>query len=149
MVLPRACNTNKSKRVSRLNDLDAISILTKSDATCEDLLICLFNLTLVESDIFYELASKGPSSLDDLAKRLGRDRTSIHRCLSKLVSVGLCYKESRTLKDGGYYHVYTAVELPKIKTQAKMKADELTRSLQRLVENLESDFRKHLRERKP
>ena len=134
-------------RLSLVNELDAVSILTRRSATCQDLLICLYSLTPVESEIFYELAIAGSSTVDDVAKALHRDRTTIHRCLSKLVSTGLCYKETKTLKDGGYYHLYTVTELPKIKEQTKSKVDELSKSLQRLIDNLEIDFRRALRER--
>lgn len=110
-------------------------------------MICLYNLAPAESDFFYELASMGSATVDELSERLGRDRTTIHRGLAKLVSVGLCYKESRTLKDGGYYHLYTTARLQEIKNEARVKVQELVGNLQRLVDNLDRDFQRALKER--
>jgi predicted transcriptional regulator len=76
-----------------------------------------------------------------------RDRTSTHRCLSKLVSAGLVHKQSKTLKGGGYYHVYTMVEPAKIKENAKQRVKEITESLESLIENFESDLKKHLEQK--
>ncbi len=125
----------------------SLSTLTRSSASCEDLLSCLHNLSPAELDAFYELAIMRTASVDELSERLERDRTTIHRCLSKLVSVGLCHKETKTLKDGGYYHVYTATEIQEIKDEARMRVQELARSLQRLVDNFDTDFQKALRQR--
>ncbi|MDG6999068.1 MAG: MarR family transcriptional regulator [Nitrososphaerota archaeon] len=111
------------------------------------MIICLYNLSPIESRVFYELAGAGASTVDDISTKLRRDRSTIHRTLSKLVSTGLCYKETRTLEDGGYYHLYSPVEASKIRDQVSAKVHELCEALQALLENFESDFRKVRRER--
>ncbi|MCL5067235.1 MAG: hypothetical protein M1368_02635 [Thaumarchaeota archaeon] len=122
--------------------MDALSILAKRNATCEDLLICMYNLNPMESHTFYQLARIGSSTVDDLSTTLKRDRSTIHRALSKLVSIGLCYKETKTLKDGGYYHVYTSTEPSNIKRELSTKVQDLCRSLEKMVDNFNSDFEK-------
>jgi predicted transcriptional regulator len=49
-----------------------------------------------------------------------------------------------TLKGGGYYHVYMAIEVARIKEQARQKVKEITAGLERLIDNFESDLCKHL-----
>jgi predicted transcriptional regulator len=124
--------------------MDTIQFLTRKGATCSDLLGCLYNMKPTEIEVFYRLAKSQQATLDQVAAAVGRDRSTTHRCLSKLVSVGLVYKQVKTLKDGGYYHVYSPVEPSRIKEQARIRVSELSASLQELVESFEADFQRHL-----
>lgn len=90
------------------------------------------------------MAKKESATLDQVAEAVHRDRSSTHRCLSKLLSAGLVIKQSRTLKGGGYFHVYTAIEPAKIKQQARQKVREITEGLESLIDSFESDLTKHL-----
>jgi predicted transcriptional regulator len=125
--------------------MDSIQSLTGKGATCSDLLSCLYNLKPIDIEVFLEVARKDCATLDWVAESVQRDRSSTHRCLSKLVSAGLVIKRSRTLKGGGYYHVYSLVEPSKIKEQARQKVKEITEGLENLIDNFESDLTKHLK----
>lgn len=125
--------------------MDSIQLLSRKGATCSDLLSCLYNLKPNDLEVFLEVAKKDSATLDRVAESVQRDRSSTHRCLSKLVSAGLLHKKSRTLKSGGYYHVYSVVEPSKIKEQARQKVKEITESLEDLIDNFESDLAKHLK----
>ena len=57
------------------------------------------------------------------------------------------HKQSETLKGGGYYHVYTMAEPARIKEYARKRVKEITESLESLIENFESDLRKHLEQK--
>ena len=124
--------------------MDTIQILTKKNATCEDLLVCLYNLKPTDIQVLIQVARNQNATLDQIAKLVQRDRTSVHRCLSKLVTANLVTKQTRTLKGGGYYHAYTMVEPEKIKKQARERVEEITESLGALVESFEQDLKKHL-----
>jgi predicted transcriptional regulator len=124
--------------------MDNIQLLTRRGATCSDLLSCLYNLKPIDLEVFLEVARRECATLDQISESADRDRSSIHRCLSKLVSAGLVHKQSIGLKGGGYYHVYSIVEPSKIKEQAMQKVKEITASLEGLIDNFESDLRKHL-----
>ena len=91
-----------------------------------------------------EVAKKENSTLDQIAQTVERDRSSTHRCLSKLVTAGLVHKESKGLKIGGYYHVYSMVEPTRIKQHAIQKVQEITESLQTLVNNFDSDLKNRI-----
>jgi predicted transcriptional regulator len=126
---------------------DSLQSLTRRGATCSELLTCVYNLKPIELEVFFHLARRENATLDEIAAAVKRDRSSTHRSLSKLVSANLAYKQVRTLKDGGYYHVYSAVEPSKIREQAKLRVKEIADGLQRLVDNFDRDFQKHLAER--
>ena len=124
--------------------MDSIQLLTRKGATCSDLLSCLYNLKPIDLQVFLEVAKKQSATLDEVADAVQRDRSSTHRCLSKLLSAGLIIKQSRTLKGGGYFHVYSTVEPSKIKLQARQKVKEITEGLESLIESFESDLTRHI-----
>lgn len=152
-ILPLTCNTQYHailiflKTISQMTKMDSIQFLTRKGATCTELFSCLYNLKAIDLTVFYEVAKHEHATLDQISEAVERDRSSTHRCLSKLVSAGLVHKQSRTLKDGGYYHVYSIVEPSQIKEQVKQRVQEITKGLEEMVEKFESDFSAHLKAR--
>jgi predicted transcriptional regulator len=125
--------------------MDSIQLLAKKTATCQDLLICLYNLKPIDLEILIATAKNPQATLDQIANAVQRDRSSVHRCLSKLLSANLVIKESKTLKGGGYYHAYSMVEPEKIKEQTKIRVKEVTDSLNSLLDSFEDNLKKHLK----
>jgi predicted transcriptional regulator len=125
--------------------MDSIQLLAKKTATCQDLLICLYNLKPIDLEILIATAKNPQATLDQIANTVQRDRSSVHRCLSKLLSANLVIKESKTLKGGGYYHAYSMVEPEKIKEQTKIRVKEVTDSLNSLLDSFEDNLKKHLK----
>jgi predicted transcriptional regulator len=122
--------------------MDSIQSLTRRGATCQDLLSCLYNLKPTDMQVLLEVAKNENATLTQIAEQVHRDRSSTHRCLSKLVSIGLVHKQTETLKGGGYYHVYSMTEPDQIKEYARQRVKEITDSLESLIENF--DLKKHL-----
>jgi predicted transcriptional regulator len=125
--------------------MESIVSLTRRGATCTELLTCLYDLKQMDMEVLYETARKEQVTLDEISDSVKRDRSTVHRSLSKLVSLNLVYKRMRTLKDGGYYHVYMVAEESQIKKQVNLRAKEIIESLEGLVDRFASDFHKHLR----
>jgi predicted transcriptional regulator len=124
--------------------MENINQLTKKGATCTDLLTCLYNLKPTDLEILLTVAKNPNSNLDQIAKTLQKDRSSIHRCLQKLVSLNLVNKQTKTLKGGGYYHTYTLQDPQTIKKHAQERVAEITQSLQTLIDNFDEGLQKHL-----
>jgi len=122
-------------------------LLINKNATCEDILCCLFNLRSFEIDIFYRLATSGPSSVDEIAEKIGKDRTTVHRILSKLTNAGLCYRETVALREGGYYHIYFTSKPEEIKNECKRRLDLLMNNLRKVVSSFEENLRNELEQR--
>jgi predicted transcriptional regulator len=125
--------------------MDSIQFLTRKEATCQDLLSCMYNLKPIDLEIFLQVAKNQWATLDQIAESVQRDRSSTHRVLAKLQSAGLIHKQSRGLKGGGYYHIYAAANPEKIKENAKQRVKEITDSLQNLIENFDVDLKRHLK----
>jgi len=124
--------------------MESINLITRKGASCTDLLTCLYNLKPADLEVLQAVAQNGASTLDEIAAKVQKDRSSVHRCLSKLVSINLVNKQTKTLKGGGYYHAYRMLDSGLIKKHARERVQEITESLQALIESFDSDLEKHL-----
>jgi predicted transcriptional regulator len=115
------------------------------NATVKDLFIQLYDLSPLDLNILFTLISKKneePLTLDEVSKVTDRDRSTTFRSLQKLVTLGLCMKETKTIKEGGYYHVYSIVDMETFKIETERRVRDLQRSLDRLLKKFENDMQK-------
>jgi len=126
--------------------MESINLLTKKGASCTDLLTCLYNLKPSDLEVLLAVAKNENATLDQISKIVQRDRSSVHRCLSKLVSANLVNRQTKSIKGGGYYHTYAMLDPGAIRKHALERVKEITQSLQALVDNFELDLQKHLKQ---
>lgn len=120
-----------------------INTLTRLNATVKDLFIQLYDLSPLDLEILFMLISKKndePMTLDQISKEADRDRSTTFRSLQKLVGLGLCIKDTKTIKEGGYYHVYSVVDMKTFKIETERRVRDLQKSLERLLKKFESDM---------
>jgi predicted transcriptional regulator len=79
-------------------------------------------------------------TLEELTRELDRDKSTVFRSLQKLVSLGICLKETRTIKEGGLYHVYGAIDIESFKLETEKRVKELEKSFNRLLKKFEADM---------
>ena len=124
--------------------IPSVNSLTRMSATVKDLFIQLYDLSPLDLDILFMLISKKnsktPMTLDEVSKETDRNRSTTFRSLQKLVTLGLAIKETKTIKEGGYYHVYSAVDMETFKKETVRKVGDLQKSLDRLVKKFEADM---------
>jgi predicted transcriptional regulator len=122
--------------------LPPINALTRMNATVKDLFIQLYDLSPLDLEILFMLIrnESQPITLEEASKEVDRDRSTTFRSLQKLVSLGLCVKETKTIKEGGYYHLYSAVDMQTFKAETERRVKELQRSLDRLLKKFEDDM---------
>jgi predicted transcriptional regulator len=120
-----------------------VNTLTRMNATVKDLFIQLYDLSPLDLEILFMLISKKndePMTLDQISKEADRDRSTTFRSLQKLVGLGLCIKETKTIKGGGYYHVYSVVDMETFKKETERRVRDLQKGLERLLKKFESDM---------
>ena len=121
----------------------SVNTLTRMNATVKDLFIQLYDLSPLDLDILFMLISKKnhePMTLDEVSKGSDRDRSTTFRSLQKLVGLGLCVKETKTIKDGGYFHVYSVVDMETFKRETERRVKDLQKSLDRLLKKFEGEM---------
>jgi predicted transcriptional regulator len=124
-----------------------INALTRVNSTVRDLFIYLYNLSPLELDILLTLITRSNNNnstnvmtLEELTRELDRDKSTVFRSLQKLVSLGICLKETRTIKEGGLYHVYSAIDIESFKLETEKRVKELEKSFNRILKKFESDM---------
>lgn len=120
-----------------------IKTITRVNSTVKDLFIYLYDLSSLELDLLFILIKNNKSmTLDELAKKVDRDKSSVFRSLQKLVGLGICIKETKTLREGGYYHAYSAIDIESFKIETEKRVKELEDSFHRLLRKFEEDLRR-------
>ena len=118
-----------------------IKTITRVNSTVKDLFIYLYDLSPLELDLLFILIkNKKSMTLEELAKKVDRDKSSVFRSLQKLVGLGICIKEPKTLKEGGYYHAYSAIDIESFKIETEKRVKELEDSFHRLLRKFEEDM---------
>jgi predicted transcriptional regulator len=120
-----------------------ISAITRMNSTVKDLFIYLYDLSPLELDLlFFLIKNKKPLTMEELARKADRDKSTIFRSLQKLVGLGICIKDTKTLKEGGYYHAYSAVDMESFRMETEKRVKELHESFDRLLRKFEDDMEK-------
>jgi predicted transcriptional regulator len=118
-----------------------ISTLTRMNSTLKDLFLYIYDLSTLETDLLITLVKgRKTMTLEQLAKQADRDKSTVFRSLQKLVTIGIISKETRTLKEGGYSHIYRAIPIEMFKLETEKRVKELETSLNRLMKKFENDL---------
>jgi predicted transcriptional regulator len=102
---------------------DSMNEQLRSDMTCEGLLECFHGLKDLDRQVFQVLTDSDTAlTVDEIAERVDRERSTAYRSVRRLVEAGFVRKEQVNYDHGGYYHVFVP-----------MDADEVADDLQRML----------------
>jgi len=102
---------------------DSMSEQLQRDMECEGLLECFHGLKQLDKDCYRTLVSvEEPLTIDEIAERVDRERSTAYRAVQRLLSAGFIQKEQINYDQGGYYHVYRPTDPSQI-------ADDMQRML--------------------
>ncbi|MGM0398702.1 MAG: helix-turn-helix domain-containing protein [Halobacteriota archaeon] len=86
---------------------ESMSEYLSRDMQCEGLLECMHGLKTLDKEVFKSLTSaEEPLTVDEIADRVDRERSTAYRAVQRLLSAGFITKEQVNYEQGGYYHVY-------------------------------------------
>lgn len=120
----------------------SFNILTSMNASCKDLFTCMYDLSHSDVNMLgILLRQKQAKTLDELATIANRDKGTAFRILQKLVSLGFCTKETMTLKEGGYYHLYSVSSIDTIERITEQRVREIQRALDLLMRKFRQDIK--------
>jgi len=102
---------------------DAMNEQLREDMTCEGLLDCFYGLKQLDRTVFSVLTdSERALTVDEIAERVDRERSTAYRSVQRLVDTGFVRREQVNYDHGGYHHVFSPVD-----------GDEVADDLQRLL----------------
>ncbi len=118
----------------------SIAEMIKGDYRCEEIVKCIMGLKTLDMETYRTLVMEGPMTAEKLGERLNKERSTAYRSLQNLISCGFVTRETKTIKDGGYYFEYSAVEPKRMKTKIRLYLDEWYQKMIQIVENLDKEI---------
>jgi predicted transcriptional regulator len=104
---------------------------------CKDIIQCAFSLNEFEIEVYKSTAAHGPIRADDLADRMGRDRSTVYRALQRLLTCGMVFRETRSLDKGGYFHVYTGIGRTELRTKLERCVEDWTQRMREALDRFD------------
>gem|GEM_PF-142770 len=120
----------------------SIPEMIRGDFKCDDIAKCILGLKTIDIDSYKVLAAKGPITAERLGELLNRERSTAYRSLQNLMTCGLVHRETKTIKDGGYYYEYIALEPARLKEMVQGNIDEWYTKMKKLAANIDTDIMK-------
>ncbi|MFT4889683.1 MAG: putative transcriptional regulator [Halobacteriales archaeon] len=102
---------------------ESMSEYLQQDMQCEGLLECVHGLKELDKECFQVIVqSDDPLTIDEIADRIDRERSTAYRAVQRLLQSGFIQKEQVNYDQGGYYHVYRPTDPDRV-------ADDMQRML--------------------
>jgi predicted transcriptional regulator len=120
---------------------DAIRTLLEEDVQCEYLLDCFHGLTELDRSCFEQLVtSADPLTVDDLADRVDRDRTTAYRSVQRLLEAGVVEKRQVSGDGSSYHHVYEPTDPDVIADQMQRELNDYYAKMGQLIHEFRAKF---------
>lgn len=111
------------------------------DMECEGLLECFHGLTDLDKEVFSELTTASdPLTVDEIAARVDRERTTAYRSVQRLVDAGFVQKEQVNYEQGGYYHVFRPTDPEVVAHDLQRMLNDWYAKMGRLIAEFEEKY---------
>jgi len=114
-------------------------ILLNSKMKCSDTLTCILDLNRLDIEIYKTLLNSKKRA-DEISQEVGKDRSTVHRSLQRLVACGICIRERHLLEKGGHYYVYASIPPKKAKEMLKKCIERWHRKMVASLKSFEKEF---------
>ncbi|MFB6135325.1 MAG: helix-turn-helix domain-containing protein [Halobacteriaceae archaeon] len=111
------------------------------DMECEGLLECFHDLKNLDRECFQALVdSDDPLTVDEVAERVDRERSTAYRSVQRLLDAGFIRKEQVNYEQGGYYHVYRPVAPERIGGDLQRMLNDWYAKMGQLIQEFEDKY---------
>ncbi|MFB6219068.1 MAG: helix-turn-helix domain-containing protein [Halobacteriaceae archaeon] len=122
---------------------DPLAEQLRGEMACEGLLECFHGLTQLDRDCYRVLVeSTEPLTIDEVADRVDRERSTAYRSIQRLLGAGLVDKEQRNYDQGGYYHVYSPTDPGDVAAEMRELLADWQAEMGQLIEEFEEKYRR-------
>ncbi|NKE36599.1 MarR family transcriptional regulator [Natronococcus sp. JC468] len=113
----------------------------QQDMQCEGLLECIHGLKQLDKDCFRALVeSEEPLTIDEVAERVDRERSTAYRAIQRLLQSGFIQKEQINYDQGGYYHVYYPTDPTQIASDMQRMLNDWYAKMGQLIQEFEDKY---------
>jgi predicted transcriptional regulator len=99
------------------------SLVSTPDMSAEEIMRCALGVRTTEMEAYCAIVSSDASTVQEVADRLGKSRSTSQRLLQNLVDKGLAIREERLIGLGGYQYYYSPVSPQIMKDAVKETLD--------------------------
>jgi predicted transcriptional regulator len=113
----------------------------QQDMECEDLLSCFHGLKTLDRRVFGTLVDADePLTVDEIADRVDRERSTAYRAVQRLLQAGFIQKEQVNYEQGGYYHVYLPVDAEQVAADMQRTLNDWYAQMGQLIQEFEDKY---------
>jgi predicted transcriptional regulator len=113
----------------------------RRDMECEGLLECFHGLKQLDREVFQTLVGTGePLTVDEIADRVDRERSTAYRAVQRLLTAGFIQKEQVNYDQGGYYHVYKPTDPAEIADNMQRLLNDWYAKMGQLIQEFETKY---------
>ena len=119
----------------------SMSEYLQQDMQCEGLLECIHGLKQLDKECFRALVeSEEPLTIDEVADRVDRERSTAYRSIQRLLQSGFIQKEQINYDQGGYYHVYSPTDPSEIANDMQRMLNDWYAKMGQLIQEFEDKY---------
>ena len=120
---------------------NSMSEQLQQDMKCEGLLECIHGLKQLDKDCFRVMVeSEEPLTIDEVADRVDRERSTAYRSIQRLLQSGFIQKEQINYDQGGYYHVYHPTDPNQIANDMQRMLNDWYAKMGQLIQEFEDKY---------
>ncbi|WP_227356849.1 helix-turn-helix domain-containing protein [Haladaptatus salinisoli] len=120
---------------------DSMAEYLQQDMECEGLLECIHGLKELDRKC-YQVVIDGdePMTIDEIAERIDRERSTAYRSIQRLLQAGFIQKSQVNYEQGGYYHVYRPTDPGEVSRDMRRMVNEWYAEMSRLIREFEDKY---------
>ncbi|WP_299334993.1 helix-turn-helix domain-containing protein [Haloplanus sp.] len=120
---------------------DSMSEQLRQDMRCEGLLECFHGLKELDKECFRVLVeADDPLTVDEIADRVDRERSTAYRAVQRLLKTGFIEKNQINYDQGGYYHVYLPTDPSQIADDMQRMLNDWYAKMGQLIQEFEDKY---------
>ena len=122
---------------------DSMAAQLQQDMQCEGLLECIHGLKQLDKECYRALVeSDDPLTIDEIAERVDRERSTAYRSIQRLLQSGFIQKEQVNYDQGGYYHVYYPTDPEQIAKDMQRMLNDWYAKMGQLIHEFEEKYQR-------
>ncbi|AFZ74174.1 helix-turn-helix domain-containing protein [Natronobacterium gregoryi] len=119
---------------------DSMAEQLQQEMTCDGLLECIHGLKRLDRECFHAVVeSEEPSTIDEVAERVDRERSTVYRSIQRLLQRGVVQKTQVNYEEGGYYHVYYPTDPSRITSDMRRRLNDWYAKMSHLIREFEDE----------
>ncbi|WIV68048.1 helix-turn-helix domain-containing protein [Natrialbaceae archaeon AArc-T1-2] len=120
---------------------DPMAEQLQRDMQCEGLLECIHGLKRLDTECFQAMVEHDePMTIDEVAERVDRERSTAYRSIQRLLQSGFIQKDQINYDQGGYYHVYYPTDPSQIAGDMRRMLNDWYAKMGLLIQEFEDKY---------